>query len=171
MNGSVPRVVPPDVPHYITQRGNARRFILQGEAERSVCLDLLQQGVQTTRVELIDLVQETCVRAPPALSRLPTCSKIKSGCLLSCAIYGGLIMCGAIPSPDLWWNPSQDGPLATYELKSYTQMETTTPFLDDQIPDHGATTNIDHEHRRMRDVRASRYSGVLHLVACRVARR
>jgi DNA-directed RNA polymerase specialized sigma24 family protein len=36
------------------------------------------------------------------------------------------------------------------------------------MADHGATPNIDHEHRRMRDVRASRYSGLLPFVACRV---
>jgi putative transposase len=40
-------------PHHITQRGNARRFILEGDAERSVYLDLLQQCVQRHGVELI----------------------------------------------------------------------------------------------------------------------
>ena len=47
------RVVGPGAPHHITQRGNARRFILEGDAERSVYLDLLQQGLQRHGVELI----------------------------------------------------------------------------------------------------------------------
>ena len=34
------RVVAPGPPHHITQRGNARRFILEGDAERSVYLAL-----------------------------------------------------------------------------------------------------------------------------------
>jgi putative transposase len=47
------RVVAPGIPHHITQRGNARRFILEREAERSVYLDLLQQSMQRHGVELI----------------------------------------------------------------------------------------------------------------------
>ena len=47
------RVVALGIPHHITQRGNARRFILEGDAERSVYLDLLQQGIQRHGVELI----------------------------------------------------------------------------------------------------------------------
>jgi putative transposase len=47
------RVVALDVPHHITQRGNARRFILENDAERCVYLDLLQQGIQRHGVELI----------------------------------------------------------------------------------------------------------------------
>jgi hypothetical protein len=42
-----------DVAHHITQRGNARRFILETDAERGVYLDLLQQGIQRHGVELI----------------------------------------------------------------------------------------------------------------------
>src|ERR1700731_1462649 len=40
------RVVAVGAPHHITQRGNARRFILEDDTERSVYLALLQQGVQ-----------------------------------------------------------------------------------------------------------------------------
>jgi putative transposase len=47
------RVVAPGVPHHVTQRGNARRFILESGAERSIYLDLLQQGLQRHGVELI----------------------------------------------------------------------------------------------------------------------
>jgi Transposase IS200 like len=47
------RVVALDVAHHITQRGNARRFILETDAERGVYLDLLQQGIQRHGVELI----------------------------------------------------------------------------------------------------------------------
>jgi len=37
------RVVAIDVAHHVTQRGNARRFILASETERTVYLDLLRQ--------------------------------------------------------------------------------------------------------------------------------
>jgi putative transposase len=47
------RVVALSAPHHITQRGHARRFILEGDAERNVYLALLQQGVQRHRVEMI----------------------------------------------------------------------------------------------------------------------
>ena len=47
------RVVALDVAHHITQRGNARRFILETDTERGVYLDLLQQGIQRHGVELI----------------------------------------------------------------------------------------------------------------------
>jgi putative transposase len=47
------RVVALDVAHHVTQRGNARRFILETDAERGVYLDLVQQGIQRYGVELI----------------------------------------------------------------------------------------------------------------------
>ena len=47
------RVVAPGIPHHVTQRGNARRFILEGEAECRVYLDLLRQGMERYGVELI----------------------------------------------------------------------------------------------------------------------
>jgi putative transposase len=47
------RVVALDVAHHITQRGNARRFILETDQERTVYLDLLQQGILRYGVELI----------------------------------------------------------------------------------------------------------------------
>jgi putative transposase len=37
------RVIAVDIPHHVTQRGNARQFILASEAERLVYLDLLRQ--------------------------------------------------------------------------------------------------------------------------------
>ena len=40
------RVIAVGVPHHITQRGNARRFILQEEADRKVYLDLLRQSTE-----------------------------------------------------------------------------------------------------------------------------
>jgi putative transposase len=47
------RVIAVAVPHHITQRGNARRFILQEEAERKVYLDLLRHGMELWGVGLI----------------------------------------------------------------------------------------------------------------------
>ena len=47
------RVVAVGVPHHITQRGNARRFILQDEVDRKIYLDLLLQSLDLHGVALI----------------------------------------------------------------------------------------------------------------------
>jgi putative transposase len=47
------RVVAVDVAHHVTQRGNARQFILASDAERTVYLDLLRQSVQDHPLSLI----------------------------------------------------------------------------------------------------------------------
>jgi REP-associated tyrosine transposase len=47
------RVVALGVPHHITQRGNARRFILDSDAERRVYLDLLRRSAERSEIELI----------------------------------------------------------------------------------------------------------------------
>jgi putative transposase len=47
------RVVAVGVPHHVTQRGNARQFILACDADRSVYLDLLRQSISLHGVEVI----------------------------------------------------------------------------------------------------------------------
>jgi putative transposase len=47
------RVIALNVAHHITQRGNARRFILENDQERRIYLDLLQQGIQRHGIALI----------------------------------------------------------------------------------------------------------------------
>jgi putative transposase len=47
------RVIAAGVPHHITQRGNARRFVLEGDVDRKVYLDLLRQSMELHGVELI----------------------------------------------------------------------------------------------------------------------
>jgi putative transposase len=47
------RVVAADVPHHVTRRGNARRFILDCDADRRVYLDLLREHIKGCRVSLI----------------------------------------------------------------------------------------------------------------------
>ncbi len=47
------RVVAVGIPHHITQRGNARRLILQDEADRRVYLDLLRQSTEQHGVAVI----------------------------------------------------------------------------------------------------------------------
>jgi len=47
------RVMVVDVPHHVTQRGNARQFILASDTERKVYLDLLQQHAQLHRLSLV----------------------------------------------------------------------------------------------------------------------
>jgi hypothetical protein len=40
------RVLAVGVPHHVTQRGNARRFILDCDADRMVYLNLLHQNIE-----------------------------------------------------------------------------------------------------------------------------
>ena len=47
------RVIAVDIPHHVTQRGNARRFILDCDAERTVYLGLLWQDIELFGVSLI----------------------------------------------------------------------------------------------------------------------
>jgi len=47
------RVVAVDVAHHVTQRGNARRYILDAEADREVYLDLLNGNLEQHSVSLI----------------------------------------------------------------------------------------------------------------------
>jgi putative transposase len=46
-------VVAVDVAHHVTQRGNARQYILTSDAERTVYLDLLRQSVQLHSLSVI----------------------------------------------------------------------------------------------------------------------
>ena len=47
------RVVAVDVAHHVTQRGNARQYILNSDGERMVYLDLLRQSVQLHSLSVI----------------------------------------------------------------------------------------------------------------------
>jgi putative transposase len=47
------RVIAVEHPHHITQRGNARRFILEKQADRAVYLDLLRRSAGMHGVALI----------------------------------------------------------------------------------------------------------------------
>jgi len=47
------RVVAVGVAHHVTQRGNARQFILGADADRNVYLDLLRQSIELHGLELI----------------------------------------------------------------------------------------------------------------------
>src|SRR5271155_2709114 len=47
------RVIAVDVPHHVTQRGNARRFILDCDADRMIYLNLLRQNIELHGVALV----------------------------------------------------------------------------------------------------------------------
>jgi putative transposase len=47
------RVIAVDTPHHITQRGNARRFILESDADRGVYLDLLWKYARMHRLSIL----------------------------------------------------------------------------------------------------------------------
>jgi len=47
------RVVAVDVPHHVTQRGNARQCILDSDADRMVYLDLLRRYAQLHELSLV----------------------------------------------------------------------------------------------------------------------
>jgi putative transposase len=49
----LPRVVVVDVPHHVTQRGNARQVILANDADRITYLELLRQYSELCRVSLL----------------------------------------------------------------------------------------------------------------------
>src|SRR5437762_425366 len=47
------RVIALDVPHHVTQRGNARRYILDSDSDRLVYLDLLRHSCQLYKLSLL----------------------------------------------------------------------------------------------------------------------
>lgn len=47
------RIAVVNIPHHVTQRGNAKQFILNSDAERSVYLELLQQYVKMYHLSLL----------------------------------------------------------------------------------------------------------------------
>jgi len=49
----LPRVVIVDVPHHVTQRGNARQVILAGDANRVTYLELLREYSQLYALSLL----------------------------------------------------------------------------------------------------------------------
>ena len=49
----LPRVIAVHGPHHVTQRGDARRFILDGETDRSIYLDLLKQSLRLHDVTMM----------------------------------------------------------------------------------------------------------------------
>ena len=49
----LPRAVAVDTPHHVTQRGNARRFILESDSARLVYLQLLQHACRLHRLSLL----------------------------------------------------------------------------------------------------------------------
>jgi putative transposase len=51
--GRFTRVVAVDVPHHVTQRGNGRRFVLDGDADRTIYLKLLRENIDLYGVALI----------------------------------------------------------------------------------------------------------------------
>ena len=51
--GRFARVVAVGEPHHVTQRGNARRYILERDEDRAVYLRLLQENMQQYKVSLL----------------------------------------------------------------------------------------------------------------------
>jgi putative transposase len=49
----LPRVVLAEVPHHVTQRGNARRFMLDCDTDRKVYLELLRDDIERRQVALL----------------------------------------------------------------------------------------------------------------------
>ena len=55
--GRFTRVVAVDVPHHVTQRGNRRRLVLDGDADRTIYLKLLRDNIVLYGVALIQTLQ------------------------------------------------------------------------------------------------------------------
>ena len=51
--GRFTRVVAVDVPHHVTQRANGRRFVPDGDADRTIYLKLLRENIALYGVALI----------------------------------------------------------------------------------------------------------------------
>jgi putative transposase len=51
--GRFNRVVAVDLPHHVTQRGNGRRFVLDGDADRTIYLKLLRENIVLYGVTLV----------------------------------------------------------------------------------------------------------------------
>jgi len=77
------RVVAVDVPHHVTQRGNARQVILTSDAERIVYMELLRNAVQLHALSLVGyclmsnhvhlaLSAATAARSPESPTPIPT---------------------------------------------------------------------------------------------------
>ena len=49
----LPRVVLAEFPHHVTQRGNARRFMLACDTDRKVYLELLREDIERCQVALL----------------------------------------------------------------------------------------------------------------------
>ena len=58
------RVVAAGIPHHITQRGNARRFILDCDSDRKVYIDLLKENIERTKVSLLGYLPDVQSRTP-----------------------------------------------------------------------------------------------------------
>jgi putative transposase len=53
--GRFTRVVAVDVPHHVTQRGNGWRFVLDGDADRTIYLKLLRENIVLYGVAPLDI--------------------------------------------------------------------------------------------------------------------
>jgi putative transposase len=51
--GRLARVIAVGVAHHVTQRGNGRRFLLDGDADRRIYLELLQENLRLHEVLLV----------------------------------------------------------------------------------------------------------------------
>src|SRR5438067_4176908 len=47
------RAIALDVPHHVTQRGNARRYVLDSDSDRLVYLDLLRHSCELYKLSLL----------------------------------------------------------------------------------------------------------------------
>jgi len=114
------RVIAVGVPRHITQRGNARRFILQDEADRKVYLDLLRQSTELHGVARIGYCLMSnhvhLVAVPRKADVLARALEETHGRLLPTGTHsttrrGMFGRAGTIPAP--WMNPICGKPCAT----------------------------------------------------------
>ena len=124
------RIIALDVAHHITQRGNARRFILETDTERGVYLDLLQQGIQRHGVELIGYCLMSnhvhLVAAPQSKDALSRSLKQTHG---RCASYWNA---GNSSSGHVWQGRYYSCPLDDthlWEALRYTELNPVRAFL------------------------------------------
>ena len=81
------RVVAINVPHHLTQRGNARQYILNRDEDRAVYLMLLRGNIENYEISLLgDCLMSNHVHliAVPTVTDLPTDLPMSPICLPIC---------------------------------------------------------------------------------------
>jgi len=127
------RVVAVNVPHHVTQRGNARQFILQSDSDRLVYLDLLRHYCRLYQLSLLGYCLMSnhvhLIVIPRTAESLPLVLKHTHG------RYAGYWNASHTSSGHVWQGRYYSCPLDSYHLWAalrYTELNPVRARLVDQ---------------------------------------